>query len=400
MRTKVLAIYLPQFHRIPENDEWWGEGFTEWTNVKRGRPFYPGHYQPREPLGDNYYDLSDLKVLEKHTKMAAKAGIYGFCFYHYYSQGNKLLEMPIENYRDNSKEKFPYCLIWANQTWARTWYRAKTGNKVLWKQNYGEQNEWENHFLYLLSFFKDERYIKVGNKPVYIIYLPQDIHYKQPMFELWDSMAKVNGFDGLYLIAMNTCYGKDENARLYDAYMDFEPLFTIQRDNSWRKWLQGEKINRIQNQRIEGKSFWNLLLANNSYSYDYVARRSLKRFRKSDVKTYGGIFAGWDNTARRDEEGMIVTGTSPRKFGRAVRKILYMSEKQGKEFVFINAWNEWSEGAYLEPDKKYRYGFLNILHQEIQKLGGKRDEKRNNSSFIGSCGSSSRHDRNRKGIGG
>ena len=245
MRTKVLAIYLPQFHRIPENDEWWGEGFTEWTNVKRGRPFYPGHYQPREPLGDNYYDLSDLKVLEKHTKMAAKAGIYGFCFYHYYSQGNKLLEMPIENYRDNSKEKFPYCLIWANQTWARTWYRAKTGNKVLWKQNYGEQNEWENHFLYLLSFFRDERYIKVGNKPVYIIYLPQDIHYKQPMFELWDSMAKVNGFDGLYLIAMNTCYGKDENARLYDAYMDFEPLFTIQRDNSWRKWLQGEKINRI-----------------------------------------------------------------------------------------------------------------------------------------------------------
>lgn len=127
MNSKLLSIYLPQFHTIPENNEWWGDGFTEWTNVKRGHPYYPGHYQPREPLHDDYYDLSDLKVLERHTREAAKAGIYGFCFYHYYFQGRTLLEKPIERYRDQSKEPFPYCLIWANQSWARTWYRANIG---------------------------------------------------------------------------------------------------------------------------------------------------------------------------------------------------------------------------------------------------------------------------------
>ena len=134
MNTRLMAIYLPQFHCIPENDEWWGNGFTEWVNVKRGKAFYPGHYQPREPLDDNYYDLSDLKVLEKHTRMARRAGINGFCFYHYYFCGKKLLEKPIENYRDNSKETFPYCLIWANQSWARTLYRANVGNSILLQQ--------------------------------------------------------------------------------------------------------------------------------------------------------------------------------------------------------------------------------------------------------------------------
>ena len=134
MKSKVLAIYLPQFHTIPENDEWWGEGFTEWANVRRGRAFYPGHYQPREPLKDNYYNLDDLRVLEKHIRMARKAGIKGFCFYHYYFEGRTLLEKPIEEYRDHSKEDFPYCLIWANQSWARTWYRSKAGNQILLKQ--------------------------------------------------------------------------------------------------------------------------------------------------------------------------------------------------------------------------------------------------------------------------
>ena len=143
MKSKILSIYLPQFHAIPENDEWWGTGFTEWVNVKRGRKFYPGHYQPREPLHDDYYDLSDIKVLEKHTKLAKKAGISGFCFYQYYFCGKKLLEKPIETYRDYSKADFPYCLIWANESWMRTWYRAPANNTLLMRQVYGDENEWK-----------------------------------------------------------------------------------------------------------------------------------------------------------------------------------------------------------------------------------------------------------------
>mgnify|MGYP002511235999 CR=1 FL=1 len=369
MKSKVLAIYLPQYHAIPENDKWWGAGFTEWTNVKRGRPFYPGHYQPRIPLKGEYYDLSDLKVLEKHTRMARKAGISGFCFYHYYICGKKLLEKPVENYRDKSRENFPYCLIWANQSWARTWYRATKDKEVLLRQSYGTKEDWEMHFYYLLDFFRDKRYIKIRNKPVYIIYMPQDIHVRRQMFHVWDGMAKAHGFDGIYLIAMNTSCGKDSHTELYDAYMDFEPMYTVECDSSWRKWLRNKKYEMRKNIKFDRKRIWNGLLADNVYSYSYLSKRALWRFGKSDVKTYAGVFAGWDNTSRKDEDGLIVRGGNPKRFGVALEKCLRLSEKQRKQFVFINAWNEWSEGAYIEPDERYGYACLNRIKRNLAGRG-------------------------------
>lgn len=371
MKSKVLAIYLPQFHSIPENDEWWGKGFTEWTNVRRGRAFYPGHYQPREPLNDDYYNLADLRVLEKHTRMARKAGISGFCFYHYYFEGKTLLEKPIEEYRDNSREDFPYCLIWANQSWARTWYRAEAGSKTLLKQSYGYREAWEKHFFYLLKFFQDKRYIKINNKPVYIIYLPQDIHFRKRMFEVWEKLAIESGFSGIYLIAMNTYYGKD-NGFPYDAYMEFEPMCTLRNDNSWRKVLQTWKEGRLADRRLTGKSLRNWAYAQNAFSYSYLCRRIMDKGKKADQKTYLGFFAGWDNTARKDEAGLIVGGSSPKKFRKYMEYLLKLSEKQGKEFIFLNAWNEWSEGAYIEPDKKYGYAYLKMLKKTVQQYENHR----------------------------
>lgn len=366
MRTKVLAIYLPQFHVIPENNEWWGEGFTEWTNVKRGHPFYRGHYQPREPLNGNYYDLSDLAVLEKHTKMAGKAGIYGFCFYHYYFNGKKLLEKPIENYRDKSNEKFPYCLIWANQSWTRTWYRAKVGDKMLINQEYGNKDDWEKQFYYLLKFFKDERYIKIDGKPVYIIYLPQDIPSRQAMFSLWRTLAVQNGLKGLYLIAMDTFAKNDFRSDLYDAYMNFEPLHVLKNDNSYRKtlfFLKNELINRID---INKSKLLKRLLVKDMYTYSFLCKKIEKSSKKtSKKKTFLGVFSGWDNTPRKDEEGWIAKRSTPRKFGWSIRRGLEESQKRKNEFLFINAWNEWSEGAYIEPDKKYGYAYLNNIKKEI-----------------------------------
>jgi len=359
-KTKIIAFYLPQFHVIPENDKWWGEGFTEWTNVKRGKSFYRGHYQPREPLHDDYYDLSDLKVLEKHTRMAQKAGIFGFCFYHYYFRGRTLLEKPIEQYRSRSKEAFPYCLIWANQSWERTWYRADSKNSVLLQQSYGGKEDWKKQFYYLLNFFKDERYIKVNNKPVYIIYIPQDIRCRRAMFHLWNNMAKEYGFDGIYLIAMKTTFGMDQKTELYDGYMDFEPLFTIREDRSWRKWVQKRK------QYMRKKGFVGKVAVDNEYTYRYLSNKAIRRFQKSDKKIYAGVFVGWDNTARKDEDGIIVHGSTPRNFARVVSRGLYLSERKNKEFLFINAWNEWSEGAYLEPDKRYGYAYLELLKKVVQ----------------------------------
>lgn len=367
MKSKVLAIYLPQFHRIPENDQWWGNGFTEWTNVKRGKAWYPGHYQPRKPLHNNYYDLSDLKVLEKHTKIAKKAGINGFCFYHYYFKGKTLLEKPIEQYRDCSKESFPYCLIWANQSWARTWYRTQDRNAVLLQQVYGDEDDWKNHFYYLLKFFKDERYIKIDNKPLYIIYIPQDIRCREKMFALWQKLAKENGFDGIYLIAMNTSLGIDKKRYLYDAIMNFEPMSIWSNDNSWRKTVQKWKETKKEDINSKKKCLLNYFYMKNSYSYSYLNRKILQKSKTSDSKTYLGIFSGWDNTSRKDEDGLIITGCTPKKFGNILEKILWISEKQNKLYVFINAWNEWSEGAYLEPDEKYGYKYLAVLKTVIKK---------------------------------
>ena len=367
--TKVLAIHLPQFHTIPENDEWWGKGFTEWTNVRRGKALYPGHYQPREPLHDNYYDLADLRVLEKQIEIARKAGIYGFCFYHYYFRGKTLLEKPIESYRDNSKKNFPYCLIWANQSWTRTWYRGNSGNATLLQQSYGVQDDWKKHFNYLLTFFKDRRYIKINNKPVYIIYIPQDIPCRRQMFTLWNDMAKENGFDGLYLIAMKTTYGEDSCTRLYDAYMDFEPLNTLSKDVSWRHWLSEWK--RKQRQTSESQA----LYINNDYSYAYLLKEICKRIlAQNNSKEFWGLFPGWDNTPRKDEDGVVIRGSSPRLFYYALLFALKMCERKKKEFLFLNAWNEWSEGAYLEPDKKYGYSYLRAIRDAIHRIGEKTDE--------------------------
>lgn len=364
MKSKILTIYLPQFHTIPENDEWWGKGFTEWSNVKRGIPLYPGHYQPRQPLKDNYYDLSDIRVLEKHTRMARKAGIAGFCFYHYYFDGKKLLEKPVERYRDQSNESFPYCLIWANESWTRRWYRTNTENTVLMQQNYGDEESWVRQFYYLLSFFQDDRYIKIDNKPVYIIYVPQDISHRRQMFALWHRLAKEHGFDGIFLIAMNTSYGKDNTSGLYDAYMDFEPLSLFWNDTTWRRWLLDWKAKNIDAIKAGQSSLRNIFLIKNHYSYSYLCKVIEKKV-ESNLKTFPGIFAGWDNTSRKDESGIVVGGSSPQKFQRHVLKMLRLAETYKKEFIFLNAWNEWSEGAYVEPDKKYGYAYLRALKNAI-----------------------------------
>jgi hypothetical protein len=296
--------------------------------------------------------------------MAKKAGIYGFCFYHYYFNGKTLLEKPIENYRDNSKEKFPYCLIWANQSFTRTWYRSECTNEMLLQQKYGEKEDWEKHFYYILDFFRDKRYIKINNKPVYIIYLPQDIKYRRQMFLVWQQLAKKNGFDGIYLIAMNTWCGGDTRKNLYDAYFDFEPLYSLFVDNGIRKKIYEWKKRHVENVDADHCTVLNGIWMNNSYTYAGFCRSIEKRHRPDN--TYAGVFAGWDNTSRKDEDGWIVRDGSPKRFEKCMIKVLREAEKRNQEFVFLNAWNEWSEGAYIEPDKRYGYAYLKAIKTAVK----------------------------------
>lgn len=367
-KSKVLIIHLPQFHRIPENDAWWGEGFTEWTNVKRGRPFYPGHYQPRVPLGGDYYDLSDLTVLERQTRLAREAGAGGFAFYHYYFAGKTLLEKPIESYRDHSAETFPYCLIWANQSFARTWYRADAGNQMLLEQCYGQEKEWREQFYYLLPFFQDERYIKIENKPIYGIYLPQDNPCRKEMFALWREEAVKCGFAGLYLMAMDVGWAVDKVQTLYDAYIKFEPIRTIFRDDTYRHRVQWVRKHKYMDMVHPGKHMGNYFHCQNAYSYSWLCSQMEDPHKGlGRKKTFLGAFAGWDNTPRKDEAGFIVRNSTPQRFGEHIEKMLRLSEERGNEYLFLNAWNEWSEGAYIEPDERWGYGYLEQLKEAVER---------------------------------
>lgn len=363
---KLISFYLPQFHTIPENDAWWGEGFTEWTNVKRGKPFYKNHYQPRIPLNHDYYDLSDSKIMERHMKLAKKYGIQGFCFYHYYFTGKKLLELPLENLLKNKKADLPFCLAWANQSWERTWYKKDASGKMLLKQTYGNEEEWTEHFHYLLPFFKDKRYITCEGMPVFLIYLPQDFPRINKMISLWNRLAKENGIPGIYFTGMNTIYKSNRTITGLNAMVDFEPLRTLRDISSIKQNLASFKKDIFEKTGIKKCQVLNRILANNLYSFDEINKIILNRKQQNKITTFSGAFPGWDNTARKDESGLIIRGSTPKKFERYLSDLIY-KEKE-KEFIFINAWNEWSEGAYLEPDERYGYAYLSAVKRATESL--------------------------------
>ena len=216
---KVLAMYLPQFHRVKENDEWWGEGFTDWTTVKQAKPLFEGHNQPHVPSDENYYDLLDKNTMRWQTSLMKKYGIDGMCMYHYwFEDGRKILEKPVENLLNWKEIDMPFCLCWANETWARSWSGLqnvnvwadtcepdkKTGKKILLKQRYGNYKDWKEHFEYLLPFFRDDRYIKVDGKPVFVFYKAECIPCFEDMVEAWQQLAIESGINGIYIIA-NGC---------------------------------------------------------------------------------------------------------------------------------------------------------------------------------------------------
>ncbi len=352
---KTIAFYLPQFHTIAENDEWWGKGFTEWTNTKKAKPLFAGQYQPREPLNDNYYDLSDVDVMKWQSKIAQEYGVYGFCYYHYWFNGKKLLEKPLENMLKDKEVDIPFCFSWANEPWSRTWDGKETD--VLMPQEYGEEKDWKEHFDYLLDFFRDERYIKIDNKPMMVIYRTMDIPNVEDMCRYWDSLAIKNGFKGLYIV--ETLNGKQHkpSLKISEAAIEFEPTLTMSQYNR----IFFEKIIN----RFTRKIYFNGLRV---YSYDKIwsniFRRDVNRF---DKKLYLGGFVDWDNTARRGTKGNIYKGSTPEKFAQYVAKQIERSNINS--FIFINAWNEWAEGAYLEPDKRYEFKYLEALKKALNKLG-------------------------------
>lgn len=364
METKLIAFYLPQFHEIPENNEWWGEGFTEWTNVRSARPLYKGHYQPKEPQDKNYYNLLDTGVQEWQSRIALENGVYAFCYYHYWFNGKMLLEKPMENMLNNKNIQIHFCISWANEPWTRTW--TGLDKEVLMPQTYGGCDEWENHLQYLLPFFQDKRYILKKNKPVFLIYRAENIIQCGDMIAYWNERLKEYGFAGIYVLETMTGWQKEKKIENSVGIVAMEPMHCMAENVSKACKFQHKLIRNMKLQKF------GIL---DEYNYAYLWEKILKKdFSMCEDFYYGG-FMNWDNTARKRKNAILIRGFSLDKFKEYMERIFEKCQVENKEYLFFNAWNEWSEGTYLEPDEKNGYKYLNIIGEIVKKKQVKTDGK-------------------------
>ena len=364
MNTKIIAFYLPQYHEIKENSEWWGKGFTEWTNVKKAKPLYKSHYQPKVPYENNYYCLLDSKVQEWQAKIAIENGIFGFCYYHYWFNGKLLLEKPMENMLANEKIHINFCISWANEPWTRTW--TGENQDVLMPQQYGGIEDWEQHLQYLLPFFKDERYILNENKPMLLIYRAENIPQCQEMIAYWDRRLKEYGFTGICVLETLTGWQKEKKVKNSAGVVAMEPMHCMAEDLSILCRLRHQLIKKMKLQRF------GML---DEYNYDYIWKKILnKKFTQYEVAYYGG-FMNWDNTARKEKTAILLKGFSLNKYRYYINKMYEKCIAEKKEYLFFNAWNEWSEGTYLEPDSYYGYKYLKGIKEIVKSNEEKGNEE-------------------------
>lgn len=363
---KTIAFYLPQFHRTPENDKWWGEGFTEWTNVKKAQPLFQGHYQPRVPKDGNYYDLSDCENIRWQAKIAKENGVYGFCMYHYWFNGKLLLEKPIHLLREHEDININYCLCWANENWTNGWVSDKAN--ILIEHDFSNREDWKKHIDYFIEFFKDKRYIKVDNKPLLIIYYPNIIEPLEEMLEFWKSEVKKAGFKGITLVFQHPYfyYDKKSNKSLFEYGIEFEPTFSRQivyGDNTKKQNLK-VKISTFLQKKLH--IYIHLKKKLVVYDYDKIWNQIISH--TPDDNMYPGAFVDWDNTPRKGKRGSLMKGASPEKFKYYFRQqVKRAREIYKKDMLFIFAWNEWAEGGYLEPDEKYGYKYLEAIKDVLEE---------------------------------
>jgi hypothetical protein len=355
MKPKIIALYLPQFHRVPENDEWWGEGFTDWIAVKNAKPLVPNHNQPRIPLNHNYYDLTERKVMEWQSKLMDEYCIDAMCFYHYwFKDGKRILEKPAENLLQWKDIDMPFCFCWANESWKRTWSKMVNGNTwsslyetdnnpdgkgILLEQDYGDKPEWEEHLQYLLDFFRDERYIKFDGKPVFVIYQPNNNTVLFRMIRYWNRRIRDFGFEGIYFIGM------EENAIGTDAVCKRQPNHAIQ------SYIWDNQLNCCE------------LI---QYPYEEIWKRVIyESYIDKNKEIMACAFVDYDTTPRMGDKGQIMNGVDVEVFKKYFHILYEESVSRGDKAIFINAWNEWGEGNYLEPDMKNKFQFLEAVRQTV-----------------------------------
>lgn len=354
LNARLIAFFLPQFHPIPENNAWWGKGFTEWTNVTKAKPLFRGHEQPKYPADLGYYDLRLSEVRAQQAELAKTYGIEGFCYWHYWFNGKQLLERPVNEVIASGKPDFPFCLAWANEPWSRGWDGLP--HRILQDQTYGGEDDDRKHFAYLLPALRDSRAIRIDGKPIFLIYHANMLPDASRTTNLWRELAMKEGLPGLYLMSVETMgtFGWDPKLGGFDAAVMFQP-----------NWGHLRQLKKMESWSI--KIFKKLKYGLALSVIDY---ERLWRFSSSDVAAYPrypGVFPRWDNTPRRGTRGLVILGSTPNEYGKWLKSTVDRLQEFPREhrIIFINAWNEWAEGNYLEPDSQFGHAYLEATYDAV-----------------------------------
>lgn len=363
MKTpKLIAFFLPQFHPIPENDRWWGKGFTEWTNVTKATPLFEGHLQPHLPRDLGFYDLRVDETRREQIKMAKKFGIDGFCYHYYWFSGKRLLNIPLDKMLNDKQSNMPFCLCWANENWTRKWDASE--HDVLIEQKYLKGDALE-FIKSLVPFLKDKRYIKVKNKPFIIVYRPQSIPDIKKTLNIWRNYCKKIGLGQVHISAALTHGNQDYIKYGFDSGVEFPP----------HNLNIGTITHKI--------SFFNTFFGN-VFSYSDIADNYLNR-KYNDPLVFKTIFPSWDNTARTNNRALITVDAEPMNYELwLARTIKAVKNAKNNKLVFINAWNEWAEGCHLEPDNFYGCDWLKATLNAKKGLTNVRNFKRCHKSSVSS----------------
>lgn len=380
MKARVIAFYLPQFYPIAENDNVWGPGFTEWTNVAKARPLFRGHYQPRIPADLGFYDLRLPETREQQAQLAKEAGIEGFCYWHYWmGNGKRLLERPFNEVLESGKPDFPFCLAWANHDWKTNTWKNNGGNSMICEQKYPGDEDYTNHFNYVLNAFKDHRYITVDGKPLFLIYDPYHFKDVEHFIKLWQKLAKENGLKGIHFVAMcssTTTIKRTDNGfkrvlpnlesskDVYDSFLElgFDGINSFGKSRA--EMLYMGKYRRIIRKGAQKIFPW---LPTLKYNYSKAMKYF---FAPEDAwdNVYPTILPQWDRTPRAGKHEGIYINSTPENFKIHMKQAIELikAKPQERKILFLRSWNEWGEGNYVEPDTKYGHGFLKAIKDSIK----------------------------------
>jgi len=376
-RARLIAFYLPQYHPIPENDRWWGAGFTEWTNVARARPLFRGHHQPNLPADLGFYDLRVPETRAAQAALAAAAGIEGFCYWHYWFAGKQILERPFNEVLSSGEPDFPFCLGWANQSWTGIWHASP--EKILIEQTYPGRDDHERHFHAILPALLDRRHLRVNDRPVFLIFRPTELPRAGEMIELWQQLAARNGLPGVHFIAHSLAIDPHDYRADGFAGAVYADTFRVTRMNAWQRALRLARAGpepdvrplpplarlRALARAVELKARKHWYARPRVFAY----REAMLYFLDSLAEapdSYPCVVPNWDNSPRTGRNALVFHDSTPDLFQSHLRSALRLAARRpfDERLVFVKSWNEWAEGNYLEPDARHGRGFLDAVRAE------------------------------------